>query len=300
MSNRILDISDQAVYLSVRGEILVLSAGQDELDAIPVADLAAVITSHPQVRFSQAVLARLANAGVAFISCDEKRMPVSMLLPIRGHWSQTERFARQATFSMPKRKRLWQKVVRAKIQSQGSALRHFYGLDYGLGPMVRRVGSGDPANVEAQASRRYWLVVFDDPDFRRSADDDVRNSLLNYGYAVLRGATARALTGAGLHPSVGLHHKNKLNAYPLADDMMEPFRPCVDRAVVTLWREFGNKAVLDAQAKRRLLDAVTRRYVADGEQRTLFDILARTAQSLAGIVMGEEREIYLPELEPAE
>ena len=169
-------------------------------------------------------------------------------------------------------------------------LEECLGSDSGLQSLAGRVRSGDPDNVEARAARRYWSVLFGEDPFTRSDAVDARNHWLNYGYAVLRAATARAICGSGLHPTFGLAHRNKANAFALADDLMEPFRPAVDRTVVG-----AQVGMLDGDAKRMLIGAVTSRYVVEGESRTLFDILTRVAQSLVRVVMGESLELWLPE-----
>jgi CRISPR-associated protein Cas1 len=225
-----------------------------------------------------------------FISCNSKRMPASMLLPLEGHFSQTERFVRQAALSGPRRKRYWQAVVRHKIRAQSMVLTRLREFNAGLPELARRVRSGDVGNIESQAARRYWSCLFLESDFRRSNDQDPRNALLNYGYAILRAASARALCAAGLHPSFGLHHSGKYNPFVLADDVMEPWRPAVDNAVFKLGAE-----ALDTKSKIALLEVVTGRYIVDNERRSLFDALGRTAQSLANAIQNQD-----PSWEPPE
>lgn len=279
MTDRIVDISGQPLALSSRNGLLVLRAGQTEIETIPFAEIAAVVVSHRQVTVTQAALSDLAAAGAVFISSDAKMMPASMLLPLQGHFAQTERFLLQATLPAPRRKRLWQAIVKAKIAAQSATLHRLRGFDGGLSAVAARVRSGDAGNLESFAARRYWLLVFDDPSFRRGDDEDPRNALLNYGYAILRAATSRALCAAGLHPSFGLHHSNKLNPFVLADDVMEPWRPAVDAVVASL-----GSAPLDSRAKQLLIGSITGRYVVEAESRTLFDILARTCRSLAAAI----------------
>ncbi len=285
MTDRILDIAATAASLHSRHGLLVVDVEGVEREAIPFADLAAVVVSNRQVVFTQSVLTGLAEAGATLITCDEKHHPASMLLPLSGHYAQGERFARQAALPEPRKKRWWQAIVRAKINAQAMTLERLRGLDYGLTGMARRVASGDPQNVEAQAARRYWMLIFGDSDFRRGEDGDPRNARLNYGYAILRAAAARALCASGLHPSFGLHHRNRLNPFVLADDLMEPFRPVVDRVVAQLETP---DAELTPAVKRALIGAVTGRYRMEGEQRTLFDLFTRTAQGLAAAVMAAD------------
>jgi CRISPR-associated protein Cas1 len=281
MTNRIVDISSAAAFLKMRNGLLVIEIEGVEKETIPFADLAAVVVSNRQVVFTQGVVTGLAEAGASLITCDEKHHPAAMLLPLVGHHAQAERFVCQAALPLPRKKRWWQAIVRAKIAAQGRTLERLWGRDYGLGPMSSRVASGDPQNVEAQAARRYWMVVFGDSAFHRGEEEDPRNAALNYGYAVLRAAAVRALCASGLHPSFGLHHHSKANSFVLGDDVMEPYRPAVDRVVVELFRA-GLTEGLTSATKRSVIEAVTGRYLVESEQRTLFDMLTRTAQSLAG------------------
>ncbi len=296
MTNRILDFSEKAVRLSVRLDNLRIRQDEEPEVMIPLADIAVAVVSHPQVTYTQAVLAGLAAAGGAFVACDERHLPVAMLLPIEAHYVQAERFVRQAQASVPTQKRLWKQIVRAKLRAQARVLNELYSMDAGIPALISRVRSGDPANVEAQASRRYWPKLFNNPNFRRRREGEDLNRHLNYGYAVLRAMVARAVCAVGLHPSLGLHHHNRYNAFCLADDLMEPFRPLVDGAVARMAREEGGLVPLDRETKQELIEALTGRHTIEGESRTLFDILGRTASSLAAVYLEGEREISLPEI----
>jgi CRISPR-associated protein Cas1 len=289
MTDRVLDFSQGAASLSIRNGLLIVRQGGVEVASIPCAEIAAIIVSHWEVVFTQAVLGHLAEAGAAVVVCDSRQRPAAMMLPLESHHVQAERFLHQAQMPLPRRKRLWQQVVRAKIEAQARVLEECRGSDEGLRALAGRVRSGDPDNVEARAARRYWSVLFEEGPFTRSNEEDARNHWLNYGYAVLRAATARAVCGSGLHPTFGLAHRNKADAFALADDLMEPFRPVVDRAVAV-----APIRPIDSDAKRLLIGAVTDRYLVEGESRTLFDILTRLAQSLARVVMGENEHLSVP------
>lgn len=232
--------------------------------------------------------------GGAVIACNERYLPVGLMLPTTGHSTQTERFAAQAAASRPTRKRLWRRVVRAKIRAQAALLAELRGDDFGLAAMIPQVRSGDPDNVEAQAARRYWPALFDDPEFMRRFDGDDQNRFLNYGYAVLRAVVGRAICGAGLHPSLGLHHHNRYDAFCLADDLMEPYRPLVDAAVFEHVAAHGRDAALDRLGKQAILAAVISAYRADGEVRTLFDWVGRTVGSLVRAFLGGEPRLFFP------
>lgn len=288
MTNRILDFSNSAAHLGAKGGALEIALASGDRHAVAFEDIAAVVLAHPQVTFSQAAVARLAAAGAVVVICNEKFMPVAMTMPVESHWYQAERFIRQAALTEPKRKRLWQQVVKAKIRLQGEVLERWHGSDAGLKSMTKLVGSGDPKNVEARAAKLYWPRLFQDKTFFRSNDEDPRNALLNYGYAVMRASAARAICAAGLHPSFGLHHANKLNAYPLADDLMEPFRPAVDAQVLSICRNPEIPLDMSSPTKAAILSMLGRRFLSNGESRTIFDILGRCAQSLAAVVLQKE------------
>lgn len=295
MIERLIDISEEPARLSLRLEQLVIRTDGAEPATIPLDEIAALVVSHPQVTYTHAALAGLVRAGAAVVICDSRHLPSGLLLPLTGHSVQAERFAQQAAVSRPTRKRLWGQIVQAKVTAQGRLLEDLHGRDQGLPALARTVRSGDPDNVEARASRRYWPALFADPHFRRDPQAEDQNRFLNYGYAVLRAVVARALCAAGLHPSLGLHHHNRYDAFCLADDLMEPFRPLVDRAVVRLLAKTAPEAPLDRETKAGLLAALTGRLELGGESRTLFDILGRVAASLAAVFAGSRAKLALPD-----
>jgi len=295
MEERVIDLSEEPADMSVRHRQLVIRQANREVTT-PLEELAVLVVSHPAVRFTHAVLSGLCANGGTFVLCDEKRMPVGMLLPLEGHFVQTERFAAQAQASAPTKKQVWKQVVRAKILAQGHLLQILRGHDFGLSALAKKVRSGDPVNLEAQASRRYWPALFG-AEFRRHPRIPDQNRLLNYGYAVLRAIVARAVCAAGLHPSLGVHHHNRYDAFCLADDLMEPFRPLIDCVVAKLVEERGIDVPVDKETKAALIGAlIDHRHMVDGEQRTLFDLLARTANSLAMIFLGKRKKLFLPVL----
>ncbi len=298
MFPRILDISDAPARLSVRVDQLVIGRGDDETCSIPLAETAVVVLAHPQVTLTQAVLAGLLRNGGVLVACDERRLPSGMMLPLAGNYVQAERMAAQARAKLPLRKRLWTQIVRQKIVNQASVLTELRQRDRGLVALIRQLRPGDPTNVEAQAARRYWNALFPGSDFHREREGDDQNRLLNYGYAVLRAIIARAISASGLHPSLGIHHRNRYNAFCLADDLIEPFRPAVDRVVARFVDLWGADVPLDATIRRSLLDALLDRWEVNGELRTLFDVAARLASSLADCYTSQRRELELPERLP--
>ena len=289
-------MSEGPAKLSASNFLLVIKRdGCDEV-TVPLAELGVIVVSHPQVVYTQSVLSGLAQAGGTFITCDEKHVPVGILLPIAAHFAQTERFRKQAEAPEPTRKRLWQQIIKAKIKAQGQLLMDLRKNDYGLIELSKTVKSGDTDNVEAQASKRYWPRLFEDPDFSRERYGEDQNRFLNYGYAILRAIIARGICAAGLHPSLGLHHHNKYDSFCLASDLMEPFRPFVDRVVFDVVEEFGKNAPMDKEVRGRLLSAFLGRLVFEKEERTFFEIAERTASSLAQVFTDERKDLILPEI----
>lgn len=299
MTDRVLDISEWPARLSVSNSLLTVRFGNEKPITVPLSDLAVVIVSHPQVSYTHAVLSGLALAGAMFVTCDEKHLPVSMLLPLVTHSLQTERFSAQASLPIPVRKRLWQQIARAKILAQARLLKQRTGVDAGIASLASQVRSGDPSNLEARAARIYWQKVFGDIEFRRDREQDGLNACLNYGYAVLRAIVARAICGAGLHPSLSVHHHNRYDTFCLADDLMEPFRPVVDRVVADLRDDRGADMPLDREARRRILETLLARFEWKDESRSLFDWLGRVAASLAAAIEAGEAgaaKLFIPEL----
>jgi CRISPR-associated protein Cas1 len=292
VTDHLIDISESGAVLSLENGLLAIRPSGQPKQIVPLGEIAALVTSHRGVVFTQSALAALGKAGVTVICCDERHHPASMLLPLDCHYSQAERFRAQADAKLPVKKRIWQEIVRAKLEMQGRVLRRLNGDDAGLPQLARRVRSGDPANLEATAAQRYWPRLFRDSSFRRGNEGDKRNAMLNYGYAVLRAVTARAVCASGLHPSFGVNHRNRYNAFCLADDLMEPARPLIDHRVVDLCRDWRpDQWELNKTAKLALLAAVAGRYESNGEERTLFDITARRAQCLTAVLMGEKRSM---------
>lgn len=296
MTDHLLDFADGAARLRVRDELLCIIRDEQPEVTLPLKDIAAVVLAHPQITCTRSVLSGLAEAGAAVVVCGDNHLPVGMCLPLTGYHAPARRFAAQAKASRPTCKRLWQQVVQAKVRAQGRLLHEVRGNDFGLFDMAKTVRSGDPMNIEAQAARIYWPALFNSTDFLRQRFGEDQNRYLNYGYAVLRAITGRAICAAGLHPGLGIHHHHRNNSFCLADDLMEPFRPIVDRVALELIGELGDDAPLDKNVKKRLIGSLTSRYDLGGESRTLFDIQARLAASLAAVFEEEAKELVLPDL----
>ena len=235
MVGRVVEVATDRRHLSIeRGFVVVTEAGV-EVGRVALDDIAALIANAHGLTYSNALLVRLASLGIPTVLCGDNHRPAAVAWPVESHHVQTGRMNDQASAGKPLKKRLWTQVVRAKIQAQGATLAAVGAPHEGFQLLSRKVRSGDPDNVEAEAARRYWPLLFG-REFRRDRDAGGINSLLNYGYAILRAAVARAVMGAGLHPSLGLMHTNRSNPMVLVDDLMEPFRPTVDREV---WLDRG-------------------------------------------------------------
>ena len=302
-AKRILDFSEERCQLRTENKQLVVTKEDNSVVKIPFAEIAVVLIANSAVTVSQSVLENLAEFGAMLTICNYKYQPVSMMMPYE-HSAIVERLRLQSEVSQPTLKNAWQQIVKRKIQMQGNTLRYFFNDDAGLCKMTERVKSGDPDNVEAQAAKKYWAALFPELDFHRTpGGDDPLNSRLNYGYTVLRSMTARAVCATGFHPALGIHHCSQRNAFCLADDLMEPFRPLVDQTVRVQF-QFSKKLEsqkltrnLTAKVKQQLIYPLTGRFLADGENRKLFDIIAMLAHSLVKFYAKETNTLYLPKLE---
>ena len=297
MTNRVLDLSESPARLRAENSLLCVEIPGAGRRTFPFPTLAAVVCSHPQVTFTEAVLAELAAAKAIFVVCDRKHMPAAMLLPLAPHSTQTEKFRVQAEAPLPLKKRLWKEIVQAKIRAQAALIASLYGRDASLERLARSLSVSSAMAAESQASRLYWQRLFSDASYRRSNEDDPRNGLLNYGYAIVRAACARALCSAGLHPALPLQHHNRYDPFPLANDLMEPFRPLVDRWTVQWARQ--KKDGLTREAKQSLLAYLTARFSDGTESRTLFDWTQILADRLARCLERSLERLNIPLLEPS-
>lgn len=305
MPERILDFSLGQAHLGVRHRQLIVRRDGHPDASVPLEEVAVAVLASRQLTCTLAALDGLVGAGAAVLVCDESMLPSGLLLPLAGHFQQTQRMLAQAAASAPVKKRLWQSIVQAKIRAQGSLLatmRPELGGDCGLYALAARVRSGDPDNLEATAAQRYWVRLFGDAGFRRQRFAPDQNRLLNYGYAVLRAAVARAIVASGLHPSLGVHHHGRQNAFCLADDLMEPYRPVVDGEVALIEGELGGDVNLDGPIKQRLVGVLHERMHHDQnatarESRTVMEWIERSAASLArGFAASSAREadVFFP------
>lgn len=284
-------------YLKTRNEQLVIELVETvETKEAPIEDIGIVILDHPQITITQALIAKFMTYNVVVISCDNTHHPSGLLLPIEGHTLQSQKQKAQVEASQPLKKQLWQQTITAKIRNQAAVLdRQSAPYEY-LERLSRDVKSGDSDNLEGQAAAYYWKRVFPSvPDFKRDRYGFPPNHLLNYGYAILRATVARSIVASGLLPSLGLHHRNQYNAFCLADDIMEPYRPFVDLTVCSLIRGYI-PADIDKATKQILLGIPAMDVIMDGQKSPLMNAVNRTTASLSKCYEGVSRKILYPDL----
>jgi CRISP-associated protein Cas1 len=251
--DRIVDISTDGQHLAIYRGFLTVSSNGEERGRIPLDDIGALIVHAHGTTWTNHVFVKMAERSVPIVLCASNHAPVSVVWPLEGHHAQGARLRAQIDASKPLQKQIWQKVVSAKIRMQGHVLAA-NGVEAGAFDfLARKVKSGDTGNVEAQAARRYWKALFGS-EFYRDQNADGANSLLNYGYTVLRAIVSRAICASGLHPTLGIFHSNRANAFALADDLMEPYRPLVDQMVLNLLR---SKIIDVSPIAKRALTSIT-------------------------------------------
>ena len=280
-----------------KNDTLTESFKKEAAATIPVEDIGVVIIDHQQVTLTQGLMAALVENNSSVIVCDESHLPTGLMLPLDVHHVQQERFKAQIEATIPLKKQLWQQTVEMKIRNQAAVLKKAGGDYERLLVLSRSVKSGDPDNMEGTAAHYYWSTLFRDHfGFARDRSGDPPNNLLNYGYAILRAITARSLVGSGLLPTLGIHHSNKYNAYCLADDIMEPYRPFVDEIVYGIATSKTDCTELTAELKKQLIGICTVDIYFDEEHSPLMVGMQRTTASLAQCFEGERRKITYPEL----
>lgn len=309
MIKRTLCFSNPA-YLSLKNAQLVIklpevektdlpeSFKQSVTTTIPIEDIGVLVLDNKQITVTQGVLEALLDNNCAVITCDSLHLPVGLLLPLCGNTIQNERFRDQLDASLPLQKQLWQQTVQYKIRNQAAVLTQVTGEPAkNMLAWASDVKSGDSDNLEARAAAYYWKTLFPTiPDFTRSREADPPNNLLNYGYAILRAVVARALVVSGLLPTLGIHHHNKYNAYCLADDIMEPYRPYVDILVVCIMKSGADISEITTDIKREMLSIPVLDVVIDGQRSPLMIAVGQTTASLYKCFSGELRKIVYPEI----
>ena len=310
MIKKTLSFSNPA-YLSLRDAQLVIKLPEVEKAANltedfkkstvvtrPVEDIGVVVLDHKQITITQGALEALLENNSTVITCDSNHLPVGLLLPLVGNTTQNERFRDQLEASQPLRKQLWQQTIQYKIRNQAAVLSKCSDAETKcMQVWANDVRSGDPDNYEARAAVYYWRCLFGHiSGFIRDREGIAPNNLLNYGYAILRAVVARSLVASGLLPTLGIHHHNRYNAYCLADDIMEPYRPYVDRFVYDITEQYGIDVELSKDIKAELLSIPTLDVVIGGKRSPLMVATSQTTASLYKCFSGELRKIAYPEM----
>ena len=294
-------------YLSLSSRQLVIRKSESQKEGAQgenictraIEDIGVIVIDHPQITLTSALIAALLDNNVALITCDSHHMPTGLLLPLSGNTIQSERFQAQVSASLPLKKQLWQQTVKQKIANQSTILRQLTSAEAGcMDKWSNDVRSGDVDNLEGRAAAYYWKNLFaqEIEHFKRGREEAAPNHLLNYGYAILRAIIARALVSSGLLPTLGIHHHNRYNAYCLADDIMEPYRPYVDAHVLVLLRQKGFQEELTQEDKAYLLQIPTLDVCVEGKRSPLLVAASLTTASVAKCFTGELRKISYPKL----
>lgn len=288
-------------YLSLKDKQLVIKIKSDNNEqevTKPIEDIGVIVLDNRQITITSGVIDALLENNCAVITCDKRSMPTGLLLPLSGNTTQSERFRHQIEASLPLKKQLWQQTITAKINNQTKVLKEFADCDTGcMEAWSKSVRSGDPDNFEARAAYYYWQNLFGDiDDFTREREGCFPNNLLNYGYAILRAVVARALVSSGMLPTLGIHHHNRYNAYCLADDIMEPYRPYVDKLICEIINELGTGLDLTKEIKSKLLIIPTLDVTINEKRSPLMIAVSQTTASLYQCFSGELRKIAYPEL----
>ncbi len=296
---------ENACFLKFANEQMLVSYShikgmEDRPDkSVPIEDLGMLILEHQQISLTHYLLDKLVSANVAVVTCNNTHHPTGLLMPLETNTLQSERFRVQIEATEPLKKQLWQQTVKAKISNQAAVIKKWNGKNKLLENLAYSVKSGDADNNEAVAAAHYWKNLFPPAwNFYRKRDGLPPNNLLNYGYAIIRAGMARAIVGAGLLPTLGIFHRNRYNAYCLADDMMEPYRPYVDMVVRSMIDKTSAVENLTQELKVELLKIPTLDVLLAGDKSPLMVAMQRTAVSLARCYAGEQRKLLLPEIAP--
>ncbi len=296
MIGKTVEFATPGSRLSVAYRQLVVERPDHPKATLPIEDLGVVIVDDARATYTQAVFLELMAAGATVMVTGRDHLPAGLMLPLDAHHVQTKRHLAQVEASVPTKKRAWQALVRAKIVQQGAVLNYFTGSHGGLEPLSKRVRSGDPDNLEAQAAQRYWPRLFG-RDFRRDRGAGGVNALLNYGYAVVRAAIARAVVASGLIPSLGVFHRNRGNPFCLADDLLEPYRPYVDWRVKFLVDEADSDvpSLEKREIRGALLSLFNETVFVGGRKMPLLLALQTSAASLSRVLTEGDRILALPQ-----
>ena len=300
MIKRTLFFSNPA-YLSTKNEQIIINYPdkEQETKTVAIEDIGFIVLENQQITITNGLLEKLVNNNVALINCDQQHLPIGLLMPLNGHTEQSERFKNQINASIPLKKNLWQQTIVAKIANQGELLRENQIPMRKMELWAKEVTSGDSLNHESRAAVYYWqslspILNQNEQSFSRGQNGLPPNNLLNYGYAILRGITARAIVSSGMLPTLGIFHRNKYNAYCLADDIMEPYRPFVDKIVCDIVKNEIEVDELTTEIKKQLLSIVAIDVNIDGKKSPLMVAMSRTTNSLNDCFEGSSRKLLYP------
>jgi CRISPR-associated protein Cas1 len=295
-------VIERPARLSFATDQLVISMDADDGNrqerTVPIEDMAVLVIETPQATLTNALLAELVSRQVAVVTCNDRHMPVGLLMPLEGNTLQSARFQMQMEVSLPLKKQVWSQLIKMKLVNQAQVLQRSGREADALLHWSKEVRSGDPENLEARGAAHYWPRLFDDVNFRRTRDGQPPNHLLNYGYAIVRAAVARALVASGLMPTYGVHHRNQYNAYCLADDVMEPYRPFVDDIVLSEGGRLGYPEELTRDWKGTLLQVLTTDVYIQQERSPLLVAVSKTSSSLVKVFEGSQKRVDLPTFTP--
>jgi CRISPR-associated protein Cas1 len=283
-------------YLSTKNEQIVISYPdkEQETKTVAIEDIGVIVLENQQITITNGLLEKLTNNNVALINCDQYHLPIGLLMPLNGHTEQTERFKNQINASAPLKKNLWQQTISAKIMNQAGLLKEKGIPCRKMELWAKEVTSGDALNHESRAAVYYWQNLITVENFTRGQKGIPPNNLLNYGYAILRAITARAIVSSGMLPTLGIFHRNKYNAYCLADDIMEPYRPYVDLIVCHIMEAEDSYDELTTDIKKQLLSIASIDVFIDGKNSPLMVAMSRTTHSLHECFEGTARKILYP------
>ncbi|CAN5278978.1 type II CRISPR-associated endonuclease Cas1 [soil metagenome] len=302
MIKRTVEISTDGCYVHTKHSQLVIEKDGEKIGSVPIEDLGVLIIDSHQITLSSSLFANLAAENVAVVFTDFKHLPISLAVPFTSNTIQSKILAQQIQVSVPQKKRLWSAIISAKILNQSKSLAHCGKDGTSLREISKNIPSGDPKNLEAFAARIYWRKLFGD-EFRRNRENMDANALLNYGYAIVRAAAARAIVGTGLHPSFGVHHKNQYNPFPLADDLVEPLRPFIDVKVFSIVQETLAETdeddlifELNRELKGKLLGILANDCILDNRKQPLLNAIGLYAASVKQFMFGEGKNLIIPTL----
>jgi CRISPR-associated protein Cas1 len=286
-------------YLSTKLEQLIIDSpgSENPHKSIPIEDIGVLLLDNSQITITQPLLNKLLEHNVALITCDASHHPLGMFYVLESNTLQSLKFKYQLEAGLPLKKQLWQQVIKAKIANQAKLLIAQRADAAYLQHLIPKVKSGDSDNCEAKAATYYWQRVFPDfLQFKRQREGAPPNNLLNYGYSLIRAITARAIVASGLMPTLGIFHKNQYNAFCLADDMMEPYRPYVDRVVCDIIRQNGAYLEMTPNMKKQLLSLPSLDVCINNQISPLMIAIQRTIHSLANCYEGKSKHLHLPEM----